>query len=150
MREKSIVLTGGAFGRVHLDTVLSLRQKRPEIVILQAAGSVSPSPRFAESAQQNGERIPPKFSRIEPLNRLRSSASILPIRGNLFSLSSGERAGVRASVKPFITGAFAGLTLEIFDFSPRRFIGGRASLPTRIKSNWVCFEKTDNKIESFG
>jgi hypothetical protein len=33
------------------------------------ATRVSPAPRFVESAEQNGERIPPnEISRIEPLN----------------------------------------------------------------------------------
>jgi hypothetical protein len=42
-------------------------------------------------------RIPRNRSRIEPLNRGKSSAIISLIRGNEFTLSSGERAGVRAS-----------------------------------------------------
>jgi hypothetical protein len=54
----------------------------------------------------NGESIPRTISRIEPLNRVKSSASLLPIRGNNFSLSPGERAGVRVSVKLFSSRPF--------------------------------------------
>ncbi len=58
----------------------------------------------------DGERIPRTCSRIEPLNRVRSSASILPRRGNEFSLSPGERAGVRVSVKLFSSRCFQSFT----------------------------------------
>ena len=48
-----------------------------------------------------GENSPKRLSRIEPLNRVRSSASILPIRGNEFPLSPGEwcQAEVRPGVR---------------------------------------------------
>ena len=46
-----------------------------------------------------GENSSKRFSRIAPLNRRGSSANTSPIRGNKFSLSPGERAGVRVSVK---------------------------------------------------
>ena len=42
--------------------------------------------------------ISPKHSHIEPLNPCQSSALAFPGRGTRFSLSPGERAGVRASV----------------------------------------------------
>jgi len=45
----------------------------------------------------------PKNSRIEPLNRRQSIAVILPRRGNRFSLSSEERAGVRTGFLFFFT-----------------------------------------------
>ena len=51
-------------------------------------------------------RIPRTISRIEPLNRVKSSANLLPIRGNNFSLSPRERAGVRVSVKLFSSWSF--------------------------------------------
>jgi len=43
------------------------------------------------------------YSRIEPMNQ---DATFSPARGKRFSLSPGERAGVRASVKLNITGAY--------------------------------------------
>jgi hypothetical protein len=49
----------------------------------------------------SGRESPENRSRIDPLNHGGSSATILPIRGNEFPLSPGERAGVRVSVKQF-------------------------------------------------
>jgi len=40
---------------------------------------------------------------------MNQDATVLPGRGNRFSLSPGERAGVRASVKPIVPRAFARL-----------------------------------------
>ncbi len=47
--------------------------------------------------------ISPKHLRIDPMNQ---DASFLPRRGNGFSLSPRERAGVRVSVKLIIPSAF--------------------------------------------
>jgi hypothetical protein len=49
------------------------------------------------------EGFPRRNARIEPLNRRRSIAIILPRRGNHFSLSSEERAGVRTGFLFFLT-----------------------------------------------
>ena len=46
-----------------------------------------------------GVRFPQINSRIAPMNQ---DATFLPRRGKRFSLSPGERAGVRVSVKPII------------------------------------------------
>jgi 23S rRNA-/tRNA-specific pseudouridylate synthase len=55
----------------------------------------------ATAAMDRGE-ISPKQSRIAPMN---PDANMLPGRGKRFSLSPGERAGVRASVKQIVPGA---------------------------------------------
>ena len=68
----------------------------------------------------NGERIPRTISRIEPLNRVKSSANLLPFRGNNFSLSPRERAGVRVSVKLFCSWSFQ--SFKAFN-SERGFMG---------------------------
>src|SRR5579863_10224292 len=65
---------------------------RSEICNLPAApvrSSLAP-PKWGENS--------PKNSRIEPMNQCRPSVVPLPGYGNNFSLSPGERAGVRASV----------------------------------------------------
>jgi hypothetical protein len=75
---------------------------------------------FAFPSPLNGERFPRTISRIEPLNRVKSSANILPIRGKVFSLSPRERAGVRVSVKLFSSGSFQ--SFKAFN-SERGFMG---------------------------
>src|SRR5580692_5219146 len=82
-------------------------------MIYQDAGSVvavrkDPSPRpDSESGWGEGRgEISPKHSRIEPLNRCKFGAFRSPAHGNDFSLSLGERAGVRADVNPFTTRYF--------------------------------------------
>jgi hypothetical protein len=78
-------------GKVEADAVVADREpgfatERKQMI---------PRRRSAFPSPFNGERIPRTISRIKPLNRVKSSASVLPIRGNEFSLSPGERAGVR-------------------------------------------------------
>jgi hypothetical protein len=66
----------------------------------------------ADSLAPSGERFPPmRISRIEPLNRCKSSAWSLHGRGNRFSLSQGERAGVRADffILTSLLGSWGGL-----------------------------------------
>ncbi|HSY18517.1 MAG TPA: hypothetical protein VK815_09300 [Candidatus Acidoferrales bacterium] len=65
-------------------------------------------------------RPPPIDSRIEPMNQ---SAAFLPRRGNCFSLSPGERAGVRVSVKQIIPGAFTRIVARYFARLPLRVNG---------------------------
>jgi hypothetical protein len=63
---------------------------------MSANGAIhSRRPKLPSSWPSSGENSP-NPSRIEPLNRGRSSASVRSRRGNTFSLSPGERAGVRA------------------------------------------------------
>jgi hypothetical protein len=58
--------------RAHFTTVLNLDPKRAGRRDSPDAGNVSPSPHFAEFAQQHGKRNPRKRPRIEPLNRQRN------------------------------------------------------------------------------
>src|SRR5580693_7711617 len=74
----------------HLDTVLTFRPLCPnEEVCFDARPHLFPLPQ--------GEDIPGTISYIR-LRRHQSSHAYFQGRGNNFSLSPGERAGVRASV----------------------------------------------------
>jgi len=69
-----------------------------------------------------------KFRRIEPMNQ---DANASPKRWNQFSLSPGERAGVRVSVKQFTPRAGICFAPIITSVSHRRFIGRQNASPTK-------------------
>jgi hypothetical protein len=79
-------------------------QVRPALAALTATETFSNPRRIISKTRRTflpllGGETSPKNSRIAPMNQ---SATFLPRRGNHFSLSPGERAGVRVSVKPII------------------------------------------------
>ena len=93
------------------DSVLQPRVATKELPWVNGPTTTNPngvaaSPCFSanlnsrKALSQEERFLPNEISRIEPMNQCKRGARKSSGRGNNFSLSSGERAGVRASVAP--------------------------------------------------
>jgi hypothetical protein len=85
--------TPGKSGNMMVPSQITLARRRARLNTVLAASrssfagaGISLAPRGT-----SGEKFPKKNSRIEPLNRVKSSACKLSRRRNVFSLSSGKR-----------------------------------------------------------